>query len=105
MLHGHPVRILAQVARPLLGADACIEERILSGPPGARALAGDEVDGIAGEVVNADARALIRVGDGAAALQSPFAGSPDGAVNAARSGRSGGHDAGLPRHETDGPLD
>ena len=53
----------------------------------------DQVDRVVLQIVRACARALVRVGDRAAVLESPFARGGDRAVDAARARRRRSHDA------------
>jgi hypothetical protein len=104
VLHRDAVGELAQVARALGVGERRGKERVVAGLLAQRALAGDPVHRVAGEVVEAGAGALVGVGHRAAALQAPLARSADRAVDAARARRAGGDDAGVLRIEPLGQL-
>ncbi len=72
---------------------ACVEGGARARERGAGARAVDQRDGIGLQVMGRGARALVRIGHGAAALEAPFA-RGNAAVDAARAGRGGGDDAG-----------
>ncbi len=71
------------------------------GAAGARAV--DQRNGVGVQVVRRSAGALVRVGDGAAALERPLAGG-DRPIDAARAGRCGGDQARLGHIEAVGNL-
>ena len=105
VLEGEAKGRLRVEAGLLAGADRGGEVGRIAGGIRLRALAADQVDGILRQVVSPGAGALVGIGDGAAALQSPFAGSADGAVDAARARGSARHDARLFGAEGERHLD
>src|SRR5262249_59738647 len=77
----------------LRGVEIGGEVRVVGRRRGGGALTADEVDGVVLQVVGAGAGALVGVDHGAAALEPPFAGGGDGAVDATRARRRRRDDA------------
>lgn len=104
MLEGEAVRgPPVELGQPF-GRKVGLEMRALPGDRGRHALAAAAVNGVAPEVMGADAGALVGVDDSAAPLQAPLADCTDRAVDPARPRRGGGDEAGIGRVEAPGHL-
>ena len=95
MLEGDAVRVGASPGQPVAVAQVRREERVLAGGHPARAHAVLQVDAVVLEHIQARAGTLVRIRHGAALLQAPFAGTADGAVDAARAAGRARDDAGM----------
>ena len=99
VLEGNAVRVGASPGQPVGVAQVRREERVLAGGHPARAHAVLQVDAVVLEHVQARTGTLVRIRDGAALFQAPFAGTADGAVDSARAARRARDDAGAVRVE------
>ena len=99
VLEGEAVRRGRVEGRALAGLDVRREVRIVARCGRISALAAHQVHGVGLQIVRAGAGALVGIGDGAAALEAPLAGGRDRPVDAARTGRGRGNDAGIRRDE------